>query len=58
MPVTSYVSKIPGDVKVVAILGHSSHSLMVPKDSPVKADADLAGRKVGVSFGSDSHLDT
>lgn len=57
MPVTSYVSKIPGDVKIVASLGHSSHSLMVPKDSLVKAETDLAGRKVGVSFGSDSHLD-
>jgi len=58
MPVTSYVSKIPGDVKIVASLGQSSHSLMVPKDSPATAAAGLAGRKLGVSFGSDSHLDT
>lgn len=58
MPVTSYASRIPGDVKIVAMLGHSSHSLMVNKDSPVKAAADFAGRKVAVSFGSDSHLDT
>lgn len=58
MPVTSYASRIPGDVKIVAMLGHSSHSLMVGKDSPIKASADFAGRKLGVSFGSDSHLDT
>ncbi|TCT05154.1 ABC transporter substrate-binding protein [Aquabacter spiritensis] len=58
MPVTSYAAKLPGDVKIVAMLGQSSHSLMVAKDSPVTAPAALAGRKVGVSFGSDSHLDT
>jgi ABC-type nitrate/sulfonate/bicarbonate transport system substrate-binding protein len=58
MPVTSFASKIPGDVKIVAMLGHSSHSLMVAKDSPAKAPADLIGHKLGVSFGSDSHLDT
>ena len=58
MPVTSYAAKFPGDVKIVAVLGNSSHSLMVAKDSPVKAPADLAGKKLGVSFGSDSHLDT
>ncbi len=58
MPVTSYAAKVPGDVKIVAMLGHSSHSLMVGKDSPIKAPGDLIGRKVGVSFGSDSHLDT
>jgi len=57
MPVTTYAAKIPGDVKVVAMLGHSSYSLMVAKDSAVVAPAGLAGRTVGVSFGSDSHLD-
>jgi ABC-type nitrate/sulfonate/bicarbonate transport system substrate-binding protein len=31
---------------------------MVGKDSPAKTPAGLAGRKLGVSFGSDSHLDT
>ncbi len=58
MPVTSYAAKIPGDVRIVAMVGRSSHSLMVGKDSAVDAAAALAGRKVGVSFGSDSHLDT
>jgi ABC-type nitrate/sulfonate/bicarbonate transport system substrate-binding protein len=57
MPVTSYAAKIPGDVKIVAMLGHSSHSLMVPKESAVTEPAGMAGRKLGVSFGSDSHLD-
>jgi ABC-type nitrate/sulfonate/bicarbonate transport system substrate-binding protein len=58
MPVTSYSSKLPGDVKIVAMLGNSSHSLMVGKDSPAKEPADLSGKKLGASFGSDSHLDT
>jgi ABC-type nitrate/sulfonate/bicarbonate transport system substrate-binding protein len=58
MPVTTYAAKIPGDVKVVAMLGHSSYSLMVAKDNTVTTPIDLAGRTVGVSFGSDSHLDT
>ena len=58
MPVTSYASKIPGDVKIVAMVGQSSHSLMVGKDSGLAAPEALAGKKLGVSFGSDSHLDT
>jgi ABC-type nitrate/sulfonate/bicarbonate transport system substrate-binding protein len=58
MPITSYAAKVPGDVKVVAMLGNSSHSLMVAKDSPIKSAADLKGHALGVSFGSDSHLDT
>jgi ABC-type nitrate/sulfonate/bicarbonate transport system substrate-binding protein len=58
MPVTSYASKLPGDAQIVAMLGHSSHSLMVDKASSINAPADLAGKKLGVSFGSDSHLDT
>ena len=58
MPVTSYASKIPGDVKIVAMVGQSSHSLMVGKDSGLAAPDALAGKKLGVSFGSDSHLDT
>jgi ABC-type nitrate/sulfonate/bicarbonate transport system substrate-binding protein len=57
MPVTTYAAKMPGDIKIVAMLGYSSHSLMVNKDSSIKASGDLAGRKIGVSFGSDSHLD-
>ncbi len=58
MPVTSYASKVPGDIKIVAMLGNSSHSLMVGKDSSIKTAADLKSHTLGVSFGSDSHLDT
>jgi ABC-type nitrate/sulfonate/bicarbonate transport system substrate-binding protein len=58
MPITSYSSRLPGDVKVVAMLGHSSHSLMVGRESRAKVPSDLVGLKLGVSFGSDSHLDT
>ena len=57
MPVTTYVAKMPNDVRIVASLGHSSHSLLVEKNSRVRAAPDLAGLKVGVSFASDSHLD-
>lgn len=57
MPMTTYASKSPGDVKVAAMLGQSSYALMVAKDSPVKTEGDLAGRSLGLSFGSDSHLD-
>jgi ABC-type nitrate/sulfonate/bicarbonate transport system substrate-binding protein len=57
MPVTAYAAKLPGDVKIVAMLGHSSYSLMVAKDSADKVPTDLVGQTVGVSFGSDSHLD-
>jgi ABC-type nitrate/sulfonate/bicarbonate transport system substrate-binding protein len=57
MPVTTYAAKVPGDVKIVAMLGHSSHSLVVTKDSGVTTPEGLAGRKLGASFGSDSHLD-
>lgn len=58
MPVTSYASKIPGDIRIVAMVGQSSHSLMVDKDGGIAAPEALAGKKLGVSFGSDSHLDT
>lgn len=58
MPVTSYAAKLPGSVKVVAMLGQSSYSLMVAQDSPIRTSADLAGATLGVSFGSDSELDT
>lgn len=57
MPITSFLSKQPGKAVVVAQLGASSHSLMVPKDSPVKSVRDLKGKTVAVSFSTDSHLD-
>jgi len=57
MPVTAYAAKLPNDLKIVAMVGNSSHSLMVNKQSAVSNINDLAGKTVGVSFGSDSHLD-
>lgn len=57
MPVTSYASKVPGDIKIVAMVGQSSHSLLVAKDSGIAGAGALAGKTIGVSFGSDSHLD-
>lgn len=58
MPVTSFSSKLPGSAKIVAALGNSTHSLMVGKGSPIAKADELKGKKLGVSFGSDSHLDT
>lgn len=57
MPITSFLSKQPGKATVVAQLGYSSHSLMVPKDSTVSGLADLKGKRIAVSFGTDSHQD-
>ncbi len=50
-------SKAPGSIKFIATLGQSSHALLVPEDSPIKALADLQGKKIGLSVNSESHLD-
>jgi len=57
MPITSFMSRQPGKATVVAQLGYSSHSLMVPKESTVGALKDLKGKRIAVSFGTDSHQD-
>jgi ABC-type nitrate/sulfonate/bicarbonate transport system substrate-binding protein len=57
LPPFNLSSKIPGSIKFVATLGQSSHSLIVPKDSPAKTLADLKGKKIGLSLNSESHLD-
>lgn len=57
LPPLTLSAKAPGTIKFVATLGQSSHSLLVPKDSPAKTLADLKGKKIGVSVGSESHLD-
>ena len=57
MPVTTFLSRQPNAAVVVASLGRSSYSLMVPKDSAVKSVGDLKGKRIAVSFNSDSHLD-
>jgi ABC-type nitrate/sulfonate/bicarbonate transport system substrate-binding protein len=57
LPPFALSSKLPGSVKFVATLGQSSESLLVPKTSAAKTLADLKGRKIGVSFKSESHLD-
>lgn len=57
MPVTTFMAQQPNAATVVASLGASSYSLMVGKDSPLKAARDLKGKKIAVSFNSDSHLD-
>lgn len=57
LPPLTLSAKAPGSIKFVATLGQSSHSLLVPKDSPAKTLSDLKGKKIGVSVGSESHLD-
>jgi len=56
MPVASYAAKVPGDIKIVAMVNTGGHLLLVPGGSTI-SDTNLAGKKIGVSFGSDSHLD-
>lgn len=57
MPATNFLSRNPDKATVVASLGTSSYSLMVPNSSTIQQPADLKGKKIAVSFGSDSHLD-
>jgi len=57
MPVTTFLSRQPNAAVVVASLGRSSYSLMVPKNSTAKSVADLKDKRIAVSFNSDSHLD-
>ena len=57
MPVATFVSRQPDAAVIVAGLGSSSYSLMVPKNSPVKDIKALRGKRIAVSFNSDSHLD-
>src|SRR5690349_10553013 len=57
MPVTTFLSRQPDAATVVASLGSSSYSLMVPKDSKIGSPDNLKGARIAVSFNSDSHLD-
>jgi ABC-type nitrate/sulfonate/bicarbonate transport system substrate-binding protein len=59
MPVTSFLSQQPGRATVIAQLGqfNTSHSLMVPKGSPLAGLKDLAGKRIAVSYSTDSHVD-
>jgi ABC-type nitrate/sulfonate/bicarbonate transport system substrate-binding protein len=57
LPPIILASKLPEQIAIVAALGHSSHALLVPKDSAAKELTDLKGKKIGVSFSTDSHLD-
>jgi ABC-type nitrate/sulfonate/bicarbonate transport system substrate-binding protein len=57
LPPLTLSAKAPGTIKFVATLGQSSHSLLVPRDSPARTLTDLKGKKIGVSVGSESHLD-
>jgi ABC-type nitrate/sulfonate/bicarbonate transport system substrate-binding protein len=56
-PLTTYLLKQPGTVTVVANLGNSSYSLMVARDTAAASLADLKGKRIALSYGSDSHLD-
>jgi ABC-type nitrate/sulfonate/bicarbonate transport system substrate-binding protein len=57
LPPLSLSAKLPGSIKFIAQLGKSSHSLLVPSDSKAVGVADLKGKKIGISFNSESHLD-
>lgn len=53
----NYMARNPGKATLVAYLGNSTYSLMVPQDSDITDTKDLSGKRIAVSFGSDSHLD-
>ncbi len=53
----NYLSRNPGKASLIAYLGNSTYSLMVSKTSDIKEEKDLRGKRIAVSFGSDSHLD-
>jgi ABC-type nitrate/sulfonate/bicarbonate transport system substrate-binding protein len=57
IPPFNLAVKSPGAIKFIASLGQSSHSLLVPKDSPAKTIEDLKGKKIGLSINTESHLD-
>jgi len=57
VPTASLLSKKPGYVTVVAVLGSSIHGVIVQGDSDIKTIADLKGKTIGLPFGSDSHVD-
>jgi ABC-type nitrate/sulfonate/bicarbonate transport system substrate-binding protein len=57
LPPIVLTSKLPGSIAIVAALGNSSHSLLVPKGSSAQSITDLRGKKIGVSYTTDSHLD-
>ncbi|MDR0673748.1 MAG: NrtA/SsuA/CpmA family ABC transporter substrate-binding protein [Zoogloeaceae bacterium] len=56
-PFATFISKQPNKAVPVANLGHASYSLLVPKGASEKSLADLKGKRIALSFGSDSHLD-
>ena len=57
MPVTTYAARLPGSAVIVSHLGSSTYALLVNANSQAKDISDLKGKKIAVSFGSDSHLD-
>lgn len=57
MPLATFAARLPGQAVIVSGLGHSSYALLVKAASPVATLADLKGKRIAVSFGSDSHLD-
>src|SRR5690242_18747066 len=45
MPVAAYAAKMPGDIKIVAMVNSGGHSLLVPSGSAL-APENLAGKKI------------
>ena len=57
MPLATYASRLPGSAVIVSGLGNSSYGVLVKGEAPYAKLADLRGKRIAVSFGSDSHLD-
>ena len=57
MPLATYASRLPGTAAIVSGLGNSSYGVLVKGETAYAKLSDLKGKRIGVSFGSDSHLD-
>src|SRR5262249_33966133 len=57
MAVAEYASRAPNDAQIVAALGMSRLSLVVPKTSGAQSLHDLRGQRIGLSFNAAEHLE-
>jgi len=57
MPLATFAARLPGQAVIVSGLGNSSYGVLVKGETSYAKLADLKGKRIAVSFGSDSHLD-
>jgi ABC-type nitrate/sulfonate/bicarbonate transport system substrate-binding protein len=57
LPALVFMSKVPGDFRILAVPGRSTSSLLVGKHSSGTSLPDLKGKKIAVSFSTSQHFD-